>query len=173
MNSSNYISVLVNFIIFVLLQVFIFENFILYNTAFCFFYIGFILFLSFETDHLVYLFIALALGLTIDIFNDSLGVHASACVAIAFLRPYWLSIVTPRGGYESITTPNVKVLGFQWFLSYAFPLIFMHHLLLFFVEAGNFYYFFNKLWKIFSSSLLTFIILVIYQYIFFRRVRML
>jgi len=173
MNSNNYISLLLNFVIFVLLQILIFENFVLYNTAFCFFYVGFILFMSFETDHLAFLFMAFFTGLAVDIFSDSLGVNAAASVALAFVRPHWLSIVTPRGGYESVTIPNVKVLGFQWFLSYVFPLLFLHHFLLFFIEAGNFHYFFHKLFKIFTSALLTFIILVIYQYIFYRRVRML
>lgn len=171
MNSNNYISGLVNFVVFILLHVFIFENFVLYNTAFCFFYVGFILFLSFDVDHVVYLILALAIGVGVDVFNDSLGVHASATLAMAFVRPFWLSMITPRGGYDTINMPSIKALGFQWFLAYAFPLIFFHHLILFFVEAGNFYYFFNKLLKIFSSTLLTFIILVLYQYIFFRRVR--
>lgn len=171
MNSSNYISGILKFVLFIFLHVFIFQNVILYDTAFCFFYVGFLLFIAFDIDQLAFLVLALVTGITIDIFNDSLGVHAAACVALAFIRPFWLSVVTPRGGYETINTPNVRILGFQWFIAFAFPLIFFHNLILFFIEAGNLYYFFNKLLKIFSSALLTFIILVLYQYIFYRRVR--
>lgn len=171
MNSRNYISGILNFVMFLFLQILIFQNLVLYDTAFCFFYVGFLLFLSFDIDHVAFLILALVTGIAVDIFNDSLGINAAACLALAFVRPFWLSVVTPRTGYESINTPNVKILGFQWFLSYAFPLIFLHHLILFFVEAGNFYYFFDKLLKIFSSTLLTFTILVLYQYIFYRRVR--
>lgn len=172
MSSNNYLSIILSFIIFTLAQVLVFDHFILYNTAFCLFYVGFLLFYPFDVGQLFYILIGFVTGLVIDIFNDSLGVHAAACVALTFIRPYWLSINVPRGGYENINTPNIKTLGLQWFIGYAFPLIFFHHAILIFVEAGNFYYFFNKLLKILTSSLLTFVILAIYQYIFYRRVRL-
>ncbi len=172
MNSSNYVGHIVNFLVFTLLQILVFNNFVLYNTAFCYFYIGFLLFLPFDVGKIWYLMIGFVTGLFIDIFNDTLGVHAAACVVVAYIRPYWQGINTPRGGYENLEVPNIKTLGFQWFFAYAFPLIFIHHSILFFTEAGNFQYFFHKLLKILSSSILSFSFLVIYQYLFVRRVRL-
>lgn len=172
MNSGNYINHIIYFFVFTLSQVFIFDNFVLYDTAFCFFYIGFLLFLPFDTNKLLYLSIGFITGIFIDIFNDTIGVHAAACVALTYIRSFWLNVNTPRGGFENLEIPNIKTLGFQWFLGFAFPLIFAHHAILFFTEAGNFYYFFYKLLRIFTSSILTFTILVIYQYLFIRRVRL-
>ncbi len=171
MNSGNYISGTIWFVLFVSLQILVFNNFILFNTAFAFFYVGILLFAPFEINRLLYILIGFATGLVIDIFDDTLGVHAAACVGLTFLRPYWQSINTPRGGYENVTFPNVKTLGFRWFISFIFPLIFFHHFVLFFTESGNFYYFFSKLLKIISSSVLTFTILALYQYLFYKKER--
>ncbi len=171
MNSNNYISGILNFVLFTGLQIILFNNFILFDTAFVFFYIGFLLFAPFDIGRLWYIVLGFFTGIFIDIFNDTLGVNAAACVVMTFIRPYWQSINTPRGGYENVTLPNVKTLGFRWFVSFIFPLIFFHNFILFFTESGNLYYFFSKLLKIFSSSILSFIILAVYQYLFYRRER--
>ena len=171
MSNNNYISGVINFLVFASLQIIVFNNFILFDTAFTFFYVGFLLFAPFDIDKLWFITLGFIMGISIDIFNDTIGVNAAACVAMTFIRPYWQSINTPRGGYENVNLPNVKTLGLQWFAAFIFPMIFIHHFILFFTESGNFYYFFTKLFKIFASSLLTFIILVIYQYLFYRRER--
>jgi hypothetical protein len=79
--------------------------------------------------------IAFLLGFSVDIFYDSIGINAAASVLIGFLRPYWLKIVTPRGGYEEVVIPNLKTLDFGWFFTYSLPLIFIHHFALFFIES--------------------------------------
>jgi hypothetical protein len=58
------------------------------------------------------------LGLCIDLFYDTLGLHASVMCLIAALRPgtYWL--IEPRGGYEIGNTPTRAKLGWVWFLKY-------------------------------------------------------
>jgi len=171
MIKQNIIGTLVNFLVFGILQILFFDYLQLFNTAFCFFYIGFILLLPFDTGRLAMLFMAFAIGLFIDIFNDTLGIHASASVVMAFLRPYWLSLNTPRGGYENVISPDIPSLGWQWFVSYAFPLILIHHLVMFFVEAGHFNMFFSQVWKSIVSCILTLIAITIYQYIFVRKAR--
>ena len=132
MSSRNYISVIVSFLLYVLFQVLLLKNFVLFDTAFCFLYVAFILLLPIEIGSLTLILVAFATGFIVDVFYDSLGVNAAACVFIGFIRPYWLKIVTPRGGYEEIEIPNLKTMDFGWFLTYSLPLIFIHQLVVFY-----------------------------------------
>lgn len=169
MSNRTYISVIVSFFLYVLFQVLILKNLILFDTAFCFLYVAFILLLPLEIGPLVLMIIAFAMGFSVDLFYDSLGINAAASVFIAFLRPYWLNIVTPRGGYEEIVIPNLKTMDFGWFFTYSLPLIFIHHLVLFYVEVGGFDMFFFTLSKVFFSTLLTFFVIVLSQYLFYKK----
>jgi hypothetical protein len=44
---------------------------------------------------------AFLLGITVDMFVDTPGVHTSASVFMAFVRPFVLRILAPRDGYET------------------------------------------------------------------------
>jgi hypothetical protein len=125
--------------------------------------------LPLEIGPLLLMFIAFLMGFSVDLFYDSFGVNAAASVFIAFLRPHWLKIVTPRGGYEEVIIPNLKTLDFGWFFTYSLPLIFMHHFALFYLEAGGFSMFFYTLVKVLFSTLFTFFILVLSQYLFYKK----
>jgi len=169
MSSRIYISTIVSFFLYVLFQVLLLKNFILFDTAFCFVYIAFVLLLPLEIGPMSLMIVAFITGFSIDIFYDSLGINAAASVFIAFLRPYWLKIVTPRGGYEEIVIPSLKSIDFGWFFIYSLPLIFIHQLVLFFLEAGGFDMFFYTLSKVFFSTILTFFVVVLTQYLFYKR----
>lgn len=169
MSSKTYILAAVSFFLYVLFQVLLLKNFVLFDTAFCFLYVAFILMLPLEIGPLVLMLIAFVAGFIIDLFYDSIGINAAASVFIAFLRPFWLNIVTPRGGYEEITIPTLKTLDFGWFFTYSLPLIFIHHLILFYLEAGGFGMFFFTLSKVFFSTLLSFLIIVLSQYVFYKK----
>ena len=169
MSSRIYISVVISFFAYLFFQVFFFKNFILFDTAFCFLYVGFIMMLPLELGPLLLLFISFFVGFSVDIFYDSLGINAAACVVIGFLRPYWLNIVTPRGGYEDIVVPSLRSLDLGWFITYSFPLILIHHIVLFFLESGGFSMFFSTLSKILFSSLLTIFVIILSQYLFYKK----
>src|SRR5687768_16574288 len=137
MNRSLIISI-VSFFLFLLFQVLLFKKLELFNTAFCFLYIAFILLLPAETNPLALMLVGFGLGLLVDTFYDRQGMHAAATVAVAFLRNYWLGLITPQGGYDGGSVPTLATNGLIWFLSYATPLVLIHHVILFFIEAGGF-----------------------------------
>ena len=118
----------IRFLILVLLQVLIVQNIRLGSFIILFPYILFILLLPFETPKLVVLFASFFLGLTIDMFYDTAGMHAAACTLIGFLRYYILKLLAPREGYEPGHTPNVDSMGPVWFITYSALIIFIHHL---------------------------------------------
>jgi len=160
---------IISFFIYVLVQVALMKNIVLFDKAFCFIYIGFLLILPIETNVVVLMLLGFITGLSVDIFYDSLGIHASACVFIMFIRNYWLNLLTPQGGYESNAIPTIRLSGWQWFSFYSFPLIFVHQCILFFVESAEYDLFGFTLSKVVLSTAFTFIVLMISQYLFYNR----
>lgn len=157
---------IISFFIYLLYQVLILKNIVLFDTAFCFLYVAYLFFLPVESNPLALMLMGFTIGFSIDIFYDSLGLHAFACVFVMYLRNYYLSAITPQGGYDSSATPSIAANGMQWFLIYTGPLVFLHHAVLFFVEAGGFEMFWFTLWKIFTSTIFTTLVTVIVQYLF-------
>lgn len=156
----------VSFFIYLFYQVLILKNIVLFNTAFCFLYVAYLFFLPVESNPLFLMLVGFAMGIAIDAFYDSLGLHAFACVAVMYVRNYWLSAITPQGGYDSNDTPSIGSHGMQWFLVYTIPLVFLHHAILFYVEAGGFGMFWFTLWKVITSTVFTAGVTLIVQYLF-------
>lgn len=115
-------------------------------------YVLVVLMLPFETNRLFVLFIAFFVGLTIDYFYDSSGIHASACTIMGFARYYVLKYVSPREGYDAGVKPNVEDMGLAWYLTYAGTLIAIHHFFLFYLEIFRFSEFFRTLFRITMST---------------------
>jgi len=154
------------FFIYLFYQVLILKNIVLFDTAFCFLYVAYLFFLPVESGVLFLMFMGLLMGISVDVFYDSLGLHAFASVFVMYVRNYWLSLITPQGGYDTNDTPSIAAHGMQWFLVYTIPLVFLHHSVLFFVEAGGFGAFWFTLWKVIASTLFTTVVTVIVQYLF-------
>ena len=160
---------ILRFIILVLFQVLLLNNIQFSGYVNPFMYVLFILLLPFETPRWLLLLSGFLLGLSIDIFSNTLGLHASASVFMAFLRPYVLQVISPRDGYESGTFPRVFYYGLTWFLNYAVILVVMHHLFLFYFEVFRFSEFFRTLLRVILSSSFSIVIIVLSQYIVYRK----
>jgi len=157
------------FLVSVLLQVLIFNNILIARMISPFFYILFIILLPFDTPRALLLFLSFTLGLTIDIFTNTPGVHASACLLTGFLRPFILQLISSRETLESVSAPRVENMGFQWFAGYTTFLVIIHHLFLFFIEAFTFQSFHITLLRVILSSVLSVILIVLSQFLIFRR----
>lgn len=157
---------IINFVILVLIQVFVLNNIQLGGFINPYFYVLFILILPFETPSWFLLVVAFLLGMSIDVFTNTLGMHTSASVFMAFLRPYVLKVISPRDGYEKETLPQLKHYGASWFLRYSSILIFAHHLFLFYVEVFSLSNFFATFVRVVLSSIFTIILVLISQYFF-------
>jgi hypothetical protein len=158
---------LIQFLLLIPLQVFIMRHLSIYDWAFCYIYIGFLLFLPLNTPVVLQLVTGFLTGFIVDIFYDTLGIHAAACVLLMFLRPFVIRVLTPRDGYDASDSANVHKMGWPWFLVFSLFLIFMHHAALFILEVGGFRMFWFTLIKIFLSTIFTFLVAVIIQFLFF------
>ncbi len=95
----------------------------------------FIILLPFRMSKELIMIIAFLLGLLVDMFYNSPGVHASATVFMGFLRPVVLAQLRPRGGYNVNYSPTLRRMGWAWFALYLFSLLFFHLLIYFSVEG--------------------------------------
>ena len=137
-----------------LLQVLILNNVHIAGCATPFLYIYLIL--KFESDipRNTLMLWAFFLGLSVDIFSDTLGMNASAAVFLAFVRPMLLRLFVPRDMVESIT-PAIRTLGVSPFLKYVTASVLVHHSLLLLVEFFSLAAWGLLLVRIIASSLLT------------------
>jgi len=114
---------------------------------------GFLIFLGFIT------------GFCIDVFYNTMGLHASASVFIAWVRPWWLRKREPRGGYEKGKSLTKHNLGIEWFLKYSMFLIALHTIWVVLLEELTF---FSWLWvfRAVIIFILSMLVIILPQYIF-------
>ena len=137
MNPNDIARSVFKWLIYVLLHIFVARHLVLFNYSFCFIYVGAILFLPVEINLTALLVISFFTGVTIDSFDNTLGLHASATLLIAYLRPIVIRYQLGQKLTEDRLQLSIRELGLPAFLSYAVLLISIHHIVLFLVEAGS------------------------------------
>ena len=125
----------IRFIFFIFLQVLVLNNIQFSGYVNPYLYVFIILMLPFATPVWMVMLISLTAGLLIDMFQDTMGMHAAACVMMGYSRSFILKLFSPRDGYDSSTEPTLHYLGASWYLSYSLLLVFIHHFVFFFIEA--------------------------------------
>ncbi len=171
MNFKNIITQVFLVIILGLLQILILKNLALFGVAFCFIYLLGILSLPFQIRPVPLLLISFSLGLGIDVFYDTLGFHAASATLLAFLRPYWLKALSPNVGYDDSSEPTLPSMGIGWYISYSLPLVFVFSLAFFITDQWGTGSIIGVLNKSLFSSILTVILAIIVQLLFFKRKR--
>ncbi|MDA3927598.1 MAG: rod shape-determining protein MreD [Prolixibacteraceae bacterium] len=159
---------IVLFLVVVLIQVAFMNNMQFSRFVNPYFYVLFILLLPINIPRYLLLILGFILGITIDIFSNTPGIHASASVFMAFVRPYVVN-TSNLDDNEKGLIPSVVNMGFGWFVRYASILIVLHHFFLFYVEIFSFQGFFQTFFRSFFSSIFTFVFIIISQFLVFRK----
>jgi len=157
------------FVVLILFQVLVLDNVMINGYMIPYIYILFILLMPFETPRWIQLLSGFALGLVMDLFSGTPGMHTAASVLVAFARPYLLDLLASRDGYEPETFPRVHYYGLLWFLKYAALIVVIHHLALFYLEVFQLKHFFSTLLRVILSSILSTSTIVLSQYFVFRK----
>ncbi|MCT4636740.1 MAG: rod shape-determining protein MreD [Bacteroidales bacterium] len=159
---------LIVFVLLCFIQVFLLNSIQINGYINPFLYVMFILVLPFEISRLWLLIVGFLLGFTIDMFCGTPGMHTSATVFIAFLRPYILRYFSPRDGYTTNTLPTISYYGFKWFFYYSLILVSAHHMFLFIVEAFRLSDILAVLARASMSISFTMLLIVLSQYLFYK-----
>ena len=157
----------VMFISLVLVQVLIFNQVQFSGFFNPYVYILFIILLPLSTPRYAVLILAFLLGLTIDIFSNSLGVHSAATVFAAYIRPLIIRIISNREDDKS-DYPGLNQNKLTWFINYVLLMVLFHHTALFYLEVYTFVNFLNTFYRVILSSLFSIIIIVLSQFLVFK-----
>ena len=153
------------FVFLILFQVLILNNIQFSGYINPYFYIYFILLLPFETPRWLLLLSAFLLGLSLDAFTNTFGLNASACVLMAFARPFVISAISTGSEFMIGHSPSLKNQGMKWFAYYSIILVLVHHFALFYLEIFRFTEFFQTLFRVLLSSVFTLLIVFIAEYL--------
>jgi rod shape-determining protein MreD len=122
----------VNFVVLLLLQVFICNTIYLGIYLNIQIYLMFILFLPVSLSGLSVLLLSALMGFCVDLLSGDLGLHLAACTAIGYVRPHLLKSISTS---DQIEIPPINRTHFGQYFVYTGILIFLHHLLLFTLET--------------------------------------
>ncbi len=163
MNSA----VLLNIVRFVLLlaaQVIIFNNIKFYGYLNPYPYILFIILYPVNGNKTGLLLASFFLGIMIDMFCNSGGVHAAASVTLAYLRPAFFKF-SFGVSYEYQTIKINDRLTPERF-SFILISVVTHHFILFLLETFRFSFFWNILLRTLFSTIFTITLCIIIIYLF-------
>lgn len=118
-------------------------------------YIMFILILPYEIKKWQLLVLGFVTGLIIDMFMNTLGLHAAATLVAAFVRTLTSEIDFPK-----FRSPGSTVI-FVRFARYVLLLVLIHHTVLFFMEAFTFNHLFLTLLRVVLSTFFTTVFILI------------
>jgi rod shape-determining protein MreD len=157
---------IIRFILLILLQVFVLNHILLHEFVTPSLYLLFILLLPINMPRWSVMICALLLGFCMDIFMNTQGMHAAACVLIAFLRPFIINVLAPKGFETARVTPSVITMGWIPFLTYAAILVFLHHIVFFTLEVFDFHYIFYLAAKILLSTVVSVGLILLFEMLF-------
>ncbi len=126
----------------------------------------FLMLLPIRTPHSILVGLGFILGLSVDIFYDSPGVHAAASVLTGFVRPLVIRLTQSRDSYNLNQSPTMQNFGRNNFLIYAAVMLIIHLFTYFSVEAFTFVYIKQILLRTISSFVFSLILLMMYMLVF-------
>ncbi len=170
---SNLVKNIIRFCLLILVQVYVLNQVPpLHSLVTPYLYFVFILWLPFKMGRRTQMLLAFALGFTLDCFTNSYGLHAAACVLIAYVRPFLINVLISQEGTESnYYEPSIQSMGFTPYLTYVTILTFIHHTFLFFLQAlqtGGYFYF---LLKSLTSTAISLLLILLTELLFVRKQR--
>ena len=157
---------IIRFVALLILQVFVFDNIHFGSYIHPYVYVLFVMLLPFDTPKWRLLFDGFLIGMAVDIFSGTPGLHAAATVFMAFMRPYIIGITSRKSDIEDKTAPSITEMGLQWFAVYGLLLLLLHNLMLFMLEAFSFRLLGLVLLDTMLSAPVSIIVIILIIYIF-------
>lgn len=161
--SSTVIINILRFIILLLLQVVIFSRLDLFGFLNPYPYILFILLYPVNSNRAGLLLASFFMGLCLDMFLNSGGSHAVACVTLAYLRPTFFRF-SFGVSYEYQTVKINDRLSPERF-SFILISVVTHHLILYLLEIFRFSLILDILWRTLLSTLFTLVLCITIIYL--------
>lgn len=169
MNSNPIFRNAIRFILLLLMQILVMKQIVISIGPFAaegFVYPLFILLLPMRTPRELQMLLAFAIGIIIDAFYDSYGLHAATSVLIAGLRDFWLYRLEPRGGFPANASPTRRRLKSGPFYQYVAVFMGIHLFAYYLTMAFSIFLFLTILIKTVLSFVISMIFIFILMSIF-------
>ena len=122
-------------LVFILVQVYILDKIHLHRFVIPVLYYIFILWLPFSLTRISLLYIGFVTGLMLDYFTNTPGLHAAACILIAYARPFVINLLIPKDTAEfNYREPSPRAMGWAPYTVYALVLAVLHHSYMYLLE---------------------------------------
>ncbi len=155
------------YILVMLLQVLLFDQLQFLGVCHPYIYILCLLMLPITLPHNADMLIGAVVGVVMDIFCNSLGVHMASCILVMFIRPYLLGIIVNDKDRlnEQI---SLRMLGMEAMVKYVVIMVLIHHLTVFSLAAWSWDYIGFVMAETIVSSLITSLIIIGYNALKYR-----
>jgi hypothetical protein len=135
-------------------------------------YYLFILWLPFATPRFWLLVIGFITGLSLDYFTQTPGLHAAACLLIAYIRPFVVNLLLPKDSTEfNYKEPSPRTLGWTPYGIYVLILTIFHHGYMLFLEWLSFGSLLTFLIKLVSMTGVSLLLIFVTELLFPRKMR--
>lgn len=147
------------------LQVFVLNNILFLDYINPYLYIAFVFLYPLKENRFPFLFYSFLLGLSIDFFSDSGGIHAFSILFIAYIRLFFVKVYFRK---IAVDYPffSLKSEPFGKVFNYVVTLTIIHHLIYFSFANFSFQNISNVLLNTLFSSIFTLILYFLGTYIF-------
>jgi hypothetical protein len=155
---------IIRFIFLLAAQIVIFNNIDLFGYINPYPYILFILLYPVNSNRAGLLVASFLLGLTVDLFANSGGIHATSCLILAYVRPTYFKFAFGLS-YEYQTIRINDRLSPERF-TFILISILTHHFILFLLEYFKFIFILDALLRTIVTTIFTLIVSIIIIYLF-------
>lgn len=157
------------FVLLMLMQLLVLNNVYMGGYVMPMLYVLFVLMLPTSLKRIPMLLIAFATGLLVDIMSGALGFHALACTLVAMVRILSADRLLTRGENVVIDTPGIYSVTPQYFIGYVMLLLALFYLVFFSIELFGFRGLGGVLLATVCSTVVTTLLVVLYQVVFVKR----
>jgi hypothetical protein len=163
----------IRFILFILIQVYVLNKIEpLHRFIIPYLYYLFILWLPFAISRFWLLVLGFILGLSLDYFMMTPGLHAAACVLIAYFRPFVINLLMPKDIAEfNFREPSPKAMGWTPYAVYVLILTLLHHGYMVFLEWLDFGTFFGFIIKVVATTGISMLMIFTVELLFPRQLK--
>jgi cell shape-determining protein MreD len=146
------------------LQVLLFDQLHIGSWGIVMMYILFLINLPARIPRWVEMLIGFAVGVMMDVWHASLGIHISACVALTFVRPLLLNntVQDVERIKDNLSSQNI---GRAEYIKCAVILTVLHHFIVFSLETWNIQFWWIVLLQTLISSVMTLVVILGYEYL--------
>lgn len=153
---------LFQFLLLAILQILVFNSIHLFGVATPLVYVAFMLYFPLNSSRTGTILWAFCMGLCMDIFTNQPGVAAASMTFLGLIQPAILQLMAPKEAVEDMV-PNYHTMGRWNHVRYILLLCVLYCIVFFAIESFSYYDLHHLLLTMGSSTLFTFIVVLLLE----------